>query len=107
MVFQEVVNEVNTVAHPLIGDSAGEIPVEAKLEVEAGIERAIRLGEEPFLPVGIFLADLAHLGTATPTRAVIVPNDLHFADIAERSARNRLLGRDLVRLTAVLRANLH
>ncbi len=107
VVFEEVVNEVHAVAHPLVGNSTGELPVEPELEVKAGIERAIRLGQEPFLPVGILFTDLVHLLPASPARAVIVPDDLHFADVSQRSTGNRLFGRYLVRLAAVLRADLH
>ena len=46
-VVQEVVHQVDAVAHPLVGDAAGEFFVQAEFEIELRIERTVRLGQQP------------------------------------------------------------
>ena len=81
VVVKQVVDHVHGVRHPLVGDAARELPIEAKLEIGPRVEWPVRFGEEPFSPVGVLLANLLHLGTAPPTRSAIVPDDLHLADL--------------------------
>ena len=101
-VIQKVVDQVDTVAHPLIGDAAGEIFVEAEFEIHPGIEGPIRLGEQPAAPIRILLPNLLDLRPATPAWPVIVPHNLDLADLAERPGLDQVSRGDLVGLTAVL-----
>ena len=105
-VAHEPVHEVDAVAHPLVGDAAREVLVEAELEVEAGIEGPVRLGHEPLAPVGVLLADLRDLLAPAPARAVVVPLDLDLAHLAEGAAPHELARRARVGLAAVLGADL-
>src|SRR6185295_15878393 len=76
-IFQEVVHQIDAMTHPLIGDAAGEISIETKFKVGSGIEWTIRLGEEPFFPVRVFLTNLAYFFAAAPAGTVIIPHHLH------------------------------
>ena len=58
--------QINSVAHPLVGNAAGEFLVQPEFEIQAGIEGAEGLGEQPAAPVGIFFAKLLHFGAAAP-----------------------------------------
>ena len=106
LIVHEEVHEIDAVAHPLVGDAARELPVEAELEVQLRIEGTVRLRHQPRLPVRVLLADLLHLGTAAPARAVVVPHDLVLAHVAEGAAAQDLARGQLVRLAAMLRADL-
>src|SRR5262249_61539458 len=83
-----------------------EFAVQPELEVELRAERPERLGPQPRLPVGVGLANLLHLRAAAPARAVVVPHDLVFADVAERAAPQHLARRELIGLAAMLGADL-
>src|SRR4029079_16135999 len=61
----EEVDEIDAVAHPLIGNAARELPIEPELEVELWIEWTIRLGHQSRLPVRVLGANQLHfLATA-------------------------------------------
>ncbi len=94
-------------AHPLIGDAAGEFFEEAEFEIELRIERARRLGHEPNGPVRVLLADLFHFGAAAPARAVVVPLDFVFGDVADGAGSDEFASGELVGFAAMLGADLN
>src|SRR5947209_7050701 len=107
VIIHEPVNLIDRMAHPLIGNAAGKFFVQAELEIDSGIEGTRGLGQKPLIPVCILFPDLLHLGTAAPAGAVIVPDDLHLADITESATSCYVMGSDLVRFAPVLGSNLN
>src|SRR5439155_5105804 len=99
LVLEEKVRQVDAVAHPLVGDAAGKIFVQAELEILPRIERPIRLVQQPLAPVRILLADLFYFRTAAPSGTVIIPYNLDFADVPQYAGSNQIAHGDLVRLT--------
>src|SRR5262249_24779827 len=73
----------------------------------AWIEGAIRLREQPLAPIRILFADLVYFRAAAPARAMIIPLDLDFADVAQHARADQVADSDLVGLAAMLRADLH
>ena len=106
VVVGEPVHQVDAVAHPLVGDAAREVLVEPEFKIELRVERPFGLGHQPFTPVGVFLADLLHLGAAAPARAVVIPYDLDLAYIPQRPALDHVVRGPWIKLAAVLRAHL-
>src|SRR5208283_872015 len=106
VLVSEPVDQIDGVAHPLIGDAAGEFLVEAKFAIEARVERAHGLVEEPALPVRIGFAELGDFRASAPARAMIIPDNFNFRDVAEFAAPDQGVSEFLVRLAAMLRANL-
>src|SRR6266481_3017678 len=103
----EVVAEVDAMAHPLVRDAAGKLLVEPILEIKLGVERPVRLVHQPGAPVRILLANHLHFGTPAPARPVIVPLNLVFGDVAESTGADQFAHGNLIRLAAVLSANLN
>src|SRR5262245_25762967 len=99
-------NQVDPVAHPLVGDAAGKILVKTELEISLRVERPRRLFEQPATPVSVRLPNLFDLRASAPAWAVIIPNDLDLADLAERAGLDEIADGYLIRLAAVLRADL-
>src|SRR5436190_10797722 len=93
-------------AHPLVGDSAGKVFVEPEFKIDLRIKRPRRFRQQPLAPVGVLLANLFHLRTPAPTRPVIVPFDLDFADVAQGAAARNLLCGLLIWFAAMLCSNL-
>src|SRR5437868_13286276 len=57
-IVHEPVHKINAVAHPLIGNAAGKILVQAEFAIHLRIEWTIRFGHQPLAPVGVLLAEL-------------------------------------------------
>src|SRR5256885_6231756 len=91
VVAGEPVDQVDAVAHPLIGDSAGKILVKAEFEIEARIERTEGLGHQPALPIGVRLAEPRNFWASTPAWAVIVPDNFDFSEITERATLENVI----------------
>src|SRR3984957_1717751 len=100
-------DQVDAVAHPLVWNSAGKLLVQPELKIKLRIEGTIRLVHQPGAPVRVLLADLLYFRTSAPTWPMIVPGDFVFADVSQGATADEIAYRDLVRLAAVLRANLH
>src|SRR5882724_11372292 len=105
--IHEVVAQIDPMTHPLIGDAAGEILVQAILKIQLWIKRPIGLVHQPSAPIGIWLTQLLNLGAAAPSRPVVIPNDFVLCDFAESAGTNELPCGNLVRLTAMLRSYLN
>src|SRR5450631_3305996 len=102
----EEVAQVDPMAHPLVRDAAGEFFVKAEFEIELRIERTRWLCHKPNGPIRVVLADFLNFGAPTPARAMIVPFDFVLGDVAERASLDEIAGGDLVRLAAMLGADL-
>src|SRR5262245_25238831 len=92
--------------HPLIRNAAGEILVKTELEVHSRVERPGGFSDQPTPPVRVLLSNLLDLRASAPARAVIVPDDLDLADLAERAGLDEIAHRYLIWLAAVLSADL-
>src|SRR6266403_5024960 len=103
----EVMTEVNAMAHPLIRDATGKFLVETKFKVKLRIKQAVRLVHQPGAPVRILFANHLHFGTTAPARSMIVPFNFVLGDFAEDTGAHQIAHGNLVRFTAVLRANLN
>src|SRR5579872_2090584 len=99
--------DVDGVAHPLVRNAAGKLPVQTKLKISLRIKGPLGLGHQPGLPICVLLPDLLYLRPPAPTWTVIIPDDLHLAYITEGSAPRYVMSRDLVRLAPMLCAHLH
>src|SRR5215475_10614411 len=99
-------NQVDPVAHPLVGDAAGKILVKTELEISLRIERPWPLFEQPATPVSVRLPNLFDLRASAPAWAVIIPNNLDLADLADGAGLDEIADRYLIRLAAMLSADL-
>src|SRR5262249_2706327 len=101
--------EAGTVAVPLIGDAAGEILEDAKLEVDAGIEGAVRPSQQPSFPVRVALPNRGDVFVLwdVPARAVVVPALTDRDDLSQLAASDDVAHPLLIRATQPLRAHLH
>ena len=106
VIVQQVVNHVDAVAHPLVGDAAGEIFVEAEFEIGRGSNGRYGLLSSHLLPIRILLRGSVHFRPAAPARTMIVPDDLDFADLAQRAAARSIPSRrsDKARCDAACRS---
>ncbi len=100
-------HHIDAVAHPLIGDAAPEFLVQAEFAIHFRIKRAIGLGQQPFAPIRIFLADQLRFVTSAPSRSVVIPNHFHLADLAQDSGLHEVMRCSGIRFAAMLRAYLH
>src|SRR5215471_18452771 len=106
MIVQKVVNHVDPVTHPLVGNTAGKVAVKTKLKVGSRVKWTIRFRQQPPGPVSILFLYLLHFRPASPTWAMKVPNDLGFADRSQHTSRYPFLCGHLVGLATVLRSDL-
>ena len=67
----------------------------------------MRLGHQPCTPICVLLVDLFYFWPPAPARSVVVPGNLVFAHIAQRSLENELAHCDLIRFAAMLGADLY
>jgi hypothetical protein len=107
MVLHEVVHQVDSVTHPLIRDAGGKFAIKPKFKVKAWIERSVRLGHEPGIPVGISFTNLHHFCAPAPSGSVIIPLNFDLADVAENATLYRFVSEFGIRFTAMLRSHLH
>src|SRR4051794_2725263 len=94
-------------AHPLIRDTARELPVQPEFEIEPRVERTVGLAHQKPIPIGVLFADLLYLGTPPPAWTVIVPHHLHLAHASQRARYDGFLSGILVCLAAMLGTHLH
>src|ERR1035438_3775087 len=100
-------DQIDSMAHPLVGNAAGKFLVQTKLEIGAWIERPIEFGEQPFAPIGVLFANLLDLGPTPPAGTVVIPDRFRFGYVTQRSTRDAFFRDHLIRLAAMLRAHLH
>ncbi len=100
-------NHIDGMAHPLIGNPAGEFLVQPELAIDLRIERPIRLGQQPFAPIGILLADQLRLRASSPSRPVIIPDDFHLADVTQDAGLHHVMCGPGISFATMLRADLH
>ena len=100
--------ETGAVAVPLIGDAAGKVLEDAELEVDAGVEGAVRPSQQPSFPVRVALANGGDVFVLrnVPARTVVVPSLTDRHDLAQLAASDDVPYALLIRATQPLRSHL-
>src|SRR5436305_5614618 len=100
------VAQVDPMAHPLIGDTARKLFVQAKLEIKLRVEGPVGLGHQPGAPVRVLFTNHLYFGAPAPAWSMIIPLNLVLTNISKDTRANQVARGKLIRFAAVLRANL-
>src|SRR5437763_10007187 len=81
------VAQVDPMAHPLIGDTARKLFVQAKLEIKLRVEGPVGLGHQPGAPVRVLFTNHLYFGAPAPAWSMIIPLNLVLTNIDRKSTR--------------------
>src|SRR5213082_1401553 len=83
------VAQVDPMAHPLIGDTARKLFVQAKLEIKLRVEGPVGLGHQPGAPVRVLFTNHLYFGAPAPAWSMIIPLNLVLTNISKDTRANR------------------